>query len=43
MDWNYQNGNKFSKINNAILVIFTWNIDAGIALLTTHLKNIYYS
>lgn len=36
MDWNYQNGNKFRKINNVILVIFTWNIDAGITLLTAH-------
>lgn len=40
MDPNHQNNNKFNQINNVILVIFTWNIDADIALLTTHLRNL---
>lgn len=43
MDLNHWNSNKFSQIDNVILVIFTWNIDAYIALLTTHLRNLHYS
>lgn len=43
MDWNHQNSNKFSQIDNVILVIFTRNTDAGTVLLTTHLRNLCYS
>lgn len=43
MDWNHQNSNKFSHINNVILVIFTWKIDASITLLTIHFRNLHYS
>lgn len=43
MDLNHRNSNKFSQINSLILVIFTWKVDAYIALLTTHLGNLHYS
>lgn len=32
MDWNHQNSNKFSEINNVFLVIFLH----GILMLTLH-------